>query len=139
MNNERGLIKKPCGLFVGKTLGQRCNALAIQHVGAVLFAVCRSQLQLGSGTNQLVALFFELGFEVFPVVADFLVIGLFVQHAHHIHHAEPPFGAVIVLNGTHLTVIKKADGHFHFVFGIYVCKTSHYTNFHCAKTNSEAA
>jgi hypothetical protein len=63
--------------------------------GEILLRLGRRQFQLDSGTNQLGGIL-QLGFEVFPVVTGFGVIGFFIEHPYHIHDTKPPFGLFII-------------------------------------------
>ena len=95
-----------------KYFGKRNNPLIIENRGVAFLTIRSCQFQLGSDTTQFISFFLELGFQVFPVVAVFLVVGLIVEHTYDIQHGEEPFGMFVIPDGPYFTVIKKANGNF---------------------------
>jgi len=50
--------------------------------------------------------------QIFPIITDFDAVFLVGKQSNNIQHTKPPFGILLVSNGTHFAVVKKVYGNF---------------------------
>ena len=98
---------RPVGRIV---LRQRLGTLCIQRIRRPLLAVRRLELEVVSDTHELNPLPGEFPLEPAPVVTSLDIIILIVDSTDNIDGREPPFGMLLIPNGTDLTVIIEAYG-----------------------------
>jgi hypothetical protein len=75
-----------------------------QAVGQSLFAVLCSQFQLTTICSQSGAAFVQARFQHRPVFARVFAVR---QDTDNINDGKPPFGVIIVPDGTHFLIIEK--------------------------------
>ena len=105
-------LDKAVRLAGRKYFGKRNDPLMIENIGVAFLTIGSCQFQLGSDTTQFIPFFLQLGFQVFPVVAIFLVVRLIVKNTYNIQYRKIPLGMFVIPDCPHLTVIKKTDGDF---------------------------
>ena len=88
-------------------LGEKDNAIAIQHICLTLLSIRSLEFEGVSDTHELNAVLCQLSLKPTSIVTGFRIVWFIIDSSHHVSRREPPAVVLVIPDRPHLAIIEK--------------------------------